>query len=105
MDARWRPRRPAGGKTGWTAFLGTSCAIFCFPLPGKTDSAPICSPAAWNPEDVAGVILESIPGVTTACHPLEYVRELRAWATRHRVLIAVDEIQCGMGRTGKDVRH
>ena len=29
------------------------------------------------------------------------MRELREWATRHRVLIAVDEIQCGIGRTGK----
>ena len=29
------------------------------------------------------------------------MRELRDWATRHRVLIAVDEIQCGIGRTGK----
>jgi 4-aminobutyrate aminotransferase-like enzyme len=74
---------------------------FLLPRPGESGFAADLQSRGLDPGDVAGVILESIPGVTTACHPLEYVRELRAWATRHRVLIAVDEIQCGMGRTGK----
>ena len=74
---------------------------FLLPTPGQNGFAADLLSCGLEPVDVAGVILESIPGVTTACHPLEYVRELRAWATRHGALMAVDEIQCGMGRTGK----
>ena len=74
---------------------------FQLPRPTRRGFAADLKSCGLAPDNIAGVILESIPGVTTACHPLEYVRELRAWASRHRVLIAVDEIQCGVGRTGK----
>ncbi len=74
---------------------------FQLPSPSTRGFAADLKSCGLDPRNIAGIILESIPGVTTACHPLDYVRELRAWATRHRVLIAVDEIQCGVGRTGK----
>ena len=71
------------------------------PSPTKRGFAADLKVSGLDPQRIAGVILESIPGVTTACHPVEYMHALRDWATRHRVLIAVDEIQCGVGRTGK----
>lgn len=74
---------------------------FLLPTPGENGFAADLQSRGLDPADVAGILLESIPGVTTACHSLEYMRELREWATRHGVLIAVDEIQCGIGRTGK----
>jgi len=33
--------------------------------------------------------------------PDNFMRELRAICTRHGILLVVDEVQCGMGRTGK----
>jgi 4-aminobutyrate aminotransferase-like enzyme len=49
----------------------------------------------------AGVISETFQGPTVAFMPPDYARALRAWATKHRALLAFDEIQAGFGRTGK----
>lgn len=74
-----------------------------FQLPYPTPQGFEADMASLNldPESIAGIILESIPGVTTALYPLEYMQTLRTWATQHQVLVTVDEVQCGMGRTGK----
>lgn len=53
------------------------------------------------PESVAGIILESLPGWSTRLYPEGYIRRLMDWAARHIVLVTVDEVQCGMGRTGR----
>lgn len=53
-------------------------------------------------DDVAAFILEpiqSIAGITTA--PAEYFRAVREICDRHGVMLIFDEIQTGVGRTGK----
>lgn len=54
------------------------------------------------PEEVAAIFVEPIQGEGGyVVPPPEYHRELKALAQRHGILYIVDEIQSGMGRTGK----
>ena len=56
---------------------------------------------AITPETVA-VLVEPIQGEGgIVSPPAGFLRRLRELATAHRVLLAVDEIQSGLGRTGK----
>ncbi len=50
----------------------------------------------------AAVIIEPIQGIAGA-YPLktDFVRSLRAACDRHGALLIADEVQCGMGRSGK----
>jgi 4-aminobutyrate aminotransferase / (S)-3-amino-2-methylpropionate transaminase / 5-aminovalerate transaminase len=55
-----------------------------------------------DPEEVAAIILEPIQGeggfITP---PPEYLRQIRHVCDRHGILLIVDEVQTGFGRTGK----
>jgi 4-aminobutyrate aminotransferase len=54
------------------------------------------------PEEVAAVFIEPIQGEGGyVVAPDNFLRELRAICTRHGILLVVDEVQCGAGRTGK----
>lgn len=54
------------------------------------------------PEEVAAIIVEPIQGEGGyIVPPPEYHRELKALAARHGILYVVDEVQTGIGRTGK----
>lgn len=54
------------------------------------------------PEEVAAVFIEPIQGEGGyVVAPDNFMRELRALCTRHGILLVVDEVQCGAGRTGK----
>jgi 4-aminobutyrate aminotransferase len=54
------------------------------------------------PEEVAAVFIEPIQGEGGyVVAPDNFMRELRAICNRHGILLVVDEVQCGMGRTGK----
>jgi putrescine aminotransferase len=58
--------------------------------------------AAQMGDDTAAVILETIPatlGMPIA--PPDYFGELRALCDRHGALLILDEVQSGLGRTGK----
>jgi 4-aminobutyrate aminotransferase len=51
---------------------------------------------------VAAIVLEPIQGEGGyVVAPDNFLRELRAICDRHGILLVVDEVQCGMGRTGK----
>lgn len=56
--------------------------------------------------DVAGIIIEPIQG-EAGVRPLdaEYMRQVRDIATKNGALLAVDEVQTGIGRTGKWMGH
>lgn len=54
------------------------------------------------PQEVAGIIVEPIQGEGGyIVPPLEFHRELRKLCDKHGILLIADEVQSGMGRTGK----
>ncbi len=53
-------------------------------------------------EEVAGIVVEPIQGEGGyLIPPAAFLQELRRLADRHGILLIFDEVQCGMGRTGK----
>ncbi len=52
-------------------------------------------------DDVAGVIFETYQGVGPDFAPKEYMQELARWCRAHDVVLILDEVQAGFGRTGK----
>lgn len=53
------------------------------------------------PEQVALVLMESYQGGGASFAPVPYVQALRAWCDQHDVLLCMDEVQAGFGRTGR----
>ncbi len=54
------------------------------------------------PEDVAAVFIEPIQGEGGYVPaPKEFLTELQGICRKHGILLVADEVQCGMGRTGK----
>ncbi|MGM0584033.1 MAG: aspartate aminotransferase family protein [Pseudomonadota bacterium] len=55
-----------------------------------------------GPESVAAFVAEPVVGATLGCAPAVegYLREIRAICNRHDVLLILDEVMCGAGRTG-----
>jgi 4-aminobutyrate aminotransferase len=54
------------------------------------------------PDDVAAIIVEPVLGEGGyVVPPPEFLRKLREIADRHGILLVFDEVQSGMGRTGK----
>ena len=54
-----------------------------------------------NPEDYAAVIVEPYQGWSAQFLPNDYAKALREWCDKHNILLIIDEIQSGFGRTGK----
>lgn len=54
-----------------------------------------------EPQTVAGVLIETYQGGSSAFAPPPYMQALRQWCTGHKALLVCDEIQAGFGRTGK----
>src|SRR5215469_14665774 len=55
-----------------------------------------------GPDTVAGFIAEPVVGATAGCVPAPdgYFRAVREVCDRHGALLILDEVMCGMGRTG-----
>ncbi len=61
--------------------------------------------AAITPE-TAAILIEPIQGEGgIRVVPPAFLQDLRALCDQHRILLLLDEIQCGMGRTGKLFAH
>jgi 4-aminobutyrate aminotransferase len=57
---------------------------------------------AAPPEDVAAIVIEPVQGEGGyVVAPPSFLQRLRKLADRHGILLIFDEVQCGMGRTGK----
>ena len=56
--------------------------------------------AKVEPQNVAGVILETYQGGSASFAPPAYMQALRQWCTGHKALLVCDEVQAGFGRTG-----
>lgn len=56
-----------------------------------------------GPDNVAAFFAETVVGATTGCVPAVegYFRRVREICDRYDVLLVLDEIMCGMGRTGE----
>ena len=54
-----------------------------------------------DPKKIAAFIIESYQGWGAVFYPKNYIKEMAKWAKHYNVLIIVDEIQSGFGRTGK----
>lgn len=55
-----------------------------------------------GPETVAAFVAETVVGATMGAVPpvADYFKRIRAICDRHGVLLILDEVMCGMGRTG-----
>lgn len=55
-----------------------------------------------NPDEVAAIVVEAIQGEGGyIVPPADFLAGLERIARKHGILIIADEVQCGMGRTGK----
>jgi len=77
---------------------------------GHPDPCPVCSGAPHleeilqyeNPETVAAVILETVTGTNGLIPPPEgYLQSIREVCDRHGILLILDEVMAGFGRTGR----
>ncbi len=86
---------------------------YCYRCPLKHDSPDTCGLACLNlvekaletvvpPEDLAGIIFEPIAGEGGYIVPPDsFLNGLREICDRHGAMLIVDEVQTGVGRTGK----
>ena len=54
-----------------------------------------------KPKTIAGVMSESYQGVGPDFMPVDYARQLERFCRDHDVVLTMDEVQAGFGRTGK----
>jgi 4-aminobutyrate aminotransferase len=75
----------------------TSCDVQCLDLLTETMFG-----TTVDPSEVAAVIVEPVQGEGgyVVPHP-GFLRRLREITRRHGILLIADEVQCGMGRTGR----
>jgi 4-aminobutyrate aminotransferase-like enzyme len=57
--------------------------------------------AGVDSQNVCGVILETYQGGSGSFAPVDFMKNLRDWASAHRTLLVCDEVQAGFGRTGR----
>ncbi len=61
---------------------------------------------ALDASNVAAIMLETVQGEGgVRPHSVAYLQAVRAWCDEHDVLLFLDEIQCGYGRTGHFMAH
>ncbi len=54
-----------------------------------------------RPENIAGFIMETYQGGSAIFLPKKYMKRLRAFCDEHDIVLIFDEVQSGIGRTGK----
>ena len=91
----------ASGKPGWDD-------LFPPIVPGfvKVDFGSIDAVAAAIGPRTAAILVEPIQGEAgVIVPPAAYLTDLRALADKHHLLLILDEVQTGLGRTGKLFAH
>jgi 4-aminobutyrate aminotransferase/(S)-3-amino-2-methylpropionate transaminase len=100
----------AGGMAGQKSWIvNEDPAIVTAPFPDgywQTDTSfeaflATLKKRGMQPENVAGVIMETYQGVGPDFAPVEFVRQLSEWCRKHNIVLTFDEVQAGFGRTGK----
>ena len=54
-----------------------------------------------SPSEVAGVMLETYQGATGSFAPVPFMESLRRWCDDNDIVLILDEVQAGFGRTGQ----
>jgi len=54
-----------------------------------------------EPRNIAGVMSESYQGIGPDFFPRDYAQQLAAFCREHDIVLTMDEVQAGFGRTGK----
>jgi 4-aminobutyrate aminotransferase-like enzyme len=54
-----------------------------------------------KPSDIAGVMSESYQGIGPDFFPVDYAQRLAAFCREHDIVLTMDEVQAGFGRTGR----
>jgi 4-aminobutyrate aminotransferase-like enzyme len=100
----------AGGMAGQKSWIvNLDPAILHAPFPDgywQTDTSfdtflAAIDRAGFQPDDIAGVMMETYQGVGPDFAPVEFVRRLAEWCRQHQVVLVFDEVQAGFGRTGR----
>jgi len=55
----------------------------------------------FGPDRISGVVAETYQGGSASFMPKEYAQRLSAWCKEHDIVLIMDEVQAGFGRTGK----
>ena len=110
----------AGGRSGPTDWIAREQIghyqipfPFCPRCPWGRDGYDACGESCFReclnsltsrgiqPQQIAGIIVEPVPGWATWPMPRDFAQAMRDWATEHSILTCFDEIQCGCARTGR----
>jgi 4-aminobutyrate aminotransferase-like enzyme len=99
----------AGGMQKQKKWLGGCCPLFAqVPFPDGYKNEDVSFDLFLNtlaakgirPADIAGVMSETYQGVGPDFFPVEYARKLEAFCREHDIVLIMDEVQAGFGRTG-----
>jgi putrescine aminotransferase len=87
----------AAGDEKYRSPFGPAASGFCQVPFGDTDAL-----TAAAGKDTAAVILETVPATLgIVIPPPGYLESVRALCTEHKILLIMDEVQTGLGRTGR----
>lgn len=91
----------AGGNPSYLEGFGPPLSGFKHLAPGDIDAV-----AALVGPQTAGILIEPVQGEGgVTAMSVDFMRGLRALCDKHGLLLILDEVQCGFGRTGRFFAH
>jgi 4-aminobutyrate aminotransferase-like enzyme len=100
----------AGGMPKGKRWLGPCCPQFVqVPFPDGYKNPDVSfdlflrtlAAKGVAPERIAGIMSESYQGVGPDFFPVDYAKRLEEFCRQHDIVLIMDEVQAGFGRTGK----
>jgi len=100
----------AGGMPKLKTWIGCNCPNFVqvpFPDGYKNEDTAFdlflstLAEKGITPNQIAGVMSETYQGVGPDFMPVAYAQKLEAFCREHDIVLIMDEVQAGFGRTGK----
>ena len=100
----------AGGMAKLKTWIGCDCPCYVqvpFPDGYKNEDTSFdlflksLEEQGVAPDQIAGVMSETYQGVGPDFMPVEYAQKLEAFCRKHDIVLIMDEVQAGFGRTGK----